>query len=63
MAPIFGGTPGFKRKRGIYRALERKDPEVLSRYHAELNLLAMMSALETTLFWGAAPGDGEGTDD
>lgn len=59
MAPIFGGTPGFKRRRGIYRALRRQDPEVLARYQYELNMLWMMGRMEMALYWETSTADGD----
>lgn len=41
-APIFGGTPSYKRKRGIYRALARGDFETTAHYQLELGQIQMM---------------------
>ena len=45
IAPIFGGSPSYKRKRGIYRALDRKDLVVTMRYESELGMIRMMDSL------------------
>lgn len=52
LSPIFGGTPSYKRKRGIYRALKRRDPIVLSRYEFELMLIRNINTLQAMLYGG-----------
>lgn len=52
IAPIFGGTPSYKRKRGIYRALRRQDPKVVTVYNFELMMLHQMNTLARMLYGG-----------
>lgn len=50
-APIFGGTPSFKRKRGIWRALKRGDFDITTRFNHELGMLRMMRSM-VDMFYG-----------
>ena len=52
IAPIFGGTPSYKRKRGVYRALKRKDPNVTVHYEMELARMSMLNDM-ARYFYGA----------
>jgi hypothetical protein len=51
MAPIFGGTPSYKRKRSIYRALKRGQMDVVLQYECELALSSMLRNM-VKLFYG-----------
>lgn len=50
IAPIFGGTPGYKRRRGIYRALKRGDLKVLHSFTFELLMLNTANVLAKDLY-------------
>lgn len=52
LAPTFGGSPSYKRKRGIYRALKRGDVEVMMRYEYELGMIRLMNDMVRS-FYGA----------
>ena len=46
-----GNSPyKFKRKRGIYRALDRKDPDVVGRLNHELALFHLLNTLSVDMF-------------
>ena len=51
MEPISGDSPyTFKRKRAIYRALDRKDPEIVQMLDHELALLYLLYRLNVDMF-------------
>jgi hypothetical protein len=50
-----GNSPyQFKRKRGIYRALDRKDADVVQRLEHELALLHLLYKLNKDMFTACA---------
>lgn len=50
IVPIPGNPPRFKRKRGIYRALERGDFIITSKYQLELGILRITRDFSNQLF-------------
>ena len=51
MGPNLGDSPStFKRKRGIYRALKRKDPNIAELYNHELVISFLLSSLEMDMY-------------
>lgn len=50
MASPSGGSPTYKRKRAVYRALDRKDPEVCSRLDHELAVMYLLNGLVEDMF-------------
>lgn len=51
IAPIFGGTPSFKRKRGIYRALKRGDANIEDHYKYEIRQIEMVDMWMNEMFY------------
>lgn len=50
IAPTFGGTPGYKRRRGVLRALDRGDPYIVTRFQCELAMINMMNSIARSLY-------------
>ena len=50
MASNRGDSPTYKRKRSIYRALRRQDPEVIDRFNHTLAVLEITNDLEKDLY-------------
>jgi hypothetical protein len=53
MALSSGGSPSFKRKRAVYRALKRNDLEVMSNFQYELALMKLTGDLVRDLYGGS----------